>query len=51
MKHILKCQNCGRYTMQEVCPECGSRAVSPKPPRYSPEDKYARYRRMAKSKS
>ncbi|MFH1399510.1 MAG: nucleolar RNA-binding Nop10p family protein [Candidatus Woesearchaeota archaeon] len=49
MKHILKCQLCSEYTMHEKC-ECGGVAVTVKPPKYSPEDKYARLRREAKSK-
>ena len=46
MKHILKCQKCGEFTMKEQC-KCGSPAVTTKPPRYSP-DKYAKYRREAR---
>jgi H/ACA ribonucleoprotein complex subunit 3 len=34
--------------MKEICPKCGEKAIMPKPPKYSPEDKYARYRRIAK---
>ncbi|HIH43317.1 TPA: RNA-protein complex protein Nop10 [Candidatus Woesearchaeota archaeon] len=44
---ILKCTSCGKYTMKELC-GCGSKAVSPKPPKYSPEDKYGDYRRKVK---
>ena len=44
---ILKCTGCGKYTMKESC-SCGSKAVSPKPPKYSPEDKYGEYRRKVK---
>jgi H/ACA ribonucleoprotein complex subunit 3 len=47
MKHILKCTGCGKYTMKEQC-SCGGKAVTPKPPKYSPDDKYADYRRQAK---
>ena len=47
MKHILKCAKCGTYTMNEKC-KCGGKAVSVKPPKYSPEDKYGGYRRTAK---
>lgn len=50
MKHILKCEKCGSYTMKEQC-GCGEKAVSPKPAKYSPEDKYASYRRQAKKKA
>lgn len=47
MKHIFRCQECGTYTLKEEC-QCGGKAVTPKPPKYSPEDKYAGYRRKAK---
>ncbi|MBW2989420.1 RNA-protein complex protein Nop10 [Candidatus Woesearchaeota archaeon] len=51
MKHILKCGDCGAYTLKEVCPKCGRAAVTPIPPKYSPSDKYGAYRRKAKSGS
>lgn len=47
MKHILKCGKCGAYTLKEKC-SCGGKAVTSKPAKYSPEDKYASYRRTAK---
>ncbi|MDD5086699.1 MAG: nucleolar RNA-binding Nop10p family protein [Candidatus Nanoarchaeia archaeon] len=47
MKHILKCLSCGKYTLNEKC-SCGGNAVTPKPAKYNPDDKYARYRREAK---
>lgn len=47
MEHILKCIKCGRYTMEKRC-SCSGNCVEAKPPKYSPEDKYARYRREAK---
>jgi len=49
MHHILKCQQCGKYTMKEEC-SCGGKAVSPRPPKFSPDDKYAEYRRKVKMK-
>ena len=48
MKHILKCTHCGSYGLQELC-NCGHSRIEPKPPRYSPEDKYGAYRRKAKA--
>lgn len=33
--------------MEDRC-TCGSAAISPKPPKYSPDDKYAKYRRKVK---
>ncbi|MFH1510768.1 MAG: nucleolar RNA-binding Nop10p family protein [Candidatus Woesearchaeota archaeon] len=47
--HILKCPGCGKYTMKEKC-DCGGVPVPPKPPKWSPDDKYASYRRQAKRK-
>lgn len=45
---MRKCLNCGRYTLKEVCPVCGSRTICPHPPRFSPEDRYVSYRVAAK---
>jgi len=46
VKHILKCQQCGRYTIKATC-NCGGEAITTKPPRYSP-GKFAKYRKEAK---
>tara|TARA_Y100000310_G_C20608910_1_gene776975 strand:- start:880 stop:1050 length:171 start_codon:yes stop_codon:yes gene_type:complete len=48
MKHILKCSKCGKYTLKDKC--CGVKTLSPKPPKFSPEDKYGAYRREEKKK-
>lgn len=48
MRNILKCQNCGKYTMKDVC-ACGGKALTPKPAKFSIEDKYGSYRRKAKA--
>ncbi|MFH1072888.1 MAG: RNA-protein complex protein Nop10 [Nanoarchaeota archaeon] len=47
---ILKCPSCKSYSLLEAC-SCGGKRVSPKPAKYSPEDKYGKYRRMAKAES
>ena len=47
MKHILRCQNCNEYTLKEKC-SCGGNAVTIRPAKFSPTDKYAEYRRKAK---
>ncbi len=47
MFHILKCNSCGSYTLKERC-RCGGKAVTVRPPKYSPEDPYGNYRRRAK---
>lgn len=41
---MLKCSDCGRYTLSVKCPYCGGKTVTVHPARYSPDDKYARYR-------
>ncbi|EHP89692.1 RNA-protein complex protein Nop10 [Methanotorris formicicus] len=45
---IRKCLKCGRYTLKEFCPNCGEKTIIPKPPKFSPEDRYGKYRRMLK---
>jgi len=34
--------------MKEECPKCGEKTRIAHPPKFSPEDKYAKYRRRAK---
>jgi len=48
---IKRCDSCGVYTLKDTCPKCGAAAKSPHPPKFSPEDKYGKYRRVAKAKS
>ncbi|MCD6369520.1 MAG: RNA-protein complex protein Nop10 [Thermoproteales archaeon] len=50
MTRIRKCKKCGRYTLQESCPACGSPTINPAPPRFSPQDKHGAYRRVYKKK-
>jgi len=43
---LRKCVKCGEYTLsQESCPVCGGEVRIPHPAKFSPEDKYAKYRR------
>lgn len=45
MRFLLKkCPNCGTYTLKNTCPNCGSQTKVAHPGRFSPEDKYVRYR-------
>lgn len=46
MTTLLKCQKCSSYTLKKE--HCGARTETPAPPKYSPVDKYGKYRRMAK---
>ena len=47
-KHILICPKCKSYTMKDKCPKCNMETISPKPAKFSPDDKYGDYRRKAK---
>lgn len=49
MVELRKCAKCSVYMISQTCWNCASKkTVSPRPPKYSVEDKYAKYRRMAK---
>jgi H/ACA ribonucleoprotein complex subunit 3 len=51
VKHILKCPKCSQYTLKETCPKCKSKTIPPKPPKFSPQDKYGAYRREEKKET
>ncbi|MGA8844921.1 MAG: RNA-protein complex protein Nop10 [Nitrososphaeraceae archaeon] len=45
MKHQLKkCNSCKTYTISELCNNCKKETIDPHPPKFSPYDKYIRYR-------
>ena len=48
MMKIFKCSKCGKFTLEET--HCGTKTENPKPARYSPIDKYAKYRRMGRGR-
>jgi len=43
---IRYCPTDKKYTLSDICVHCGKPTHSPHPARYSPEDKYGKYRRM-----
>jgi H/ACA ribonucleoprotein complex subunit 3 len=45
---LLQCAACKAYTLAAECPRCGGKPIKPGPAKYSPEDHYGRYRRLAK---
>jgi len=51
MEKIKKCLSCDEYMLQDFCKKCGGKTVNPKPPRYSPEDRFGEYRRRQKEYS
>jgi len=45
MKWLMrKCTQCSRYTLKNTCPDCGGSTTIPHPAKFSPDDKYAKYR-------
>ncbi len=48
MHKIFKCWGCDRYTIKEKCPICGKKTKSTRPPKFSLEDKFGKYRRILK---
>jgi H/ACA ribonucleoprotein complex subunit 3 len=46
---LRKCEKCGRYTLnKDGCPYCGGNVRIPHPPKFSPADKYLKYRMAMK---
>ncbi|NIQ04990.1 MAG: RNA-protein complex protein Nop10 [Candidatus Korarchaeota archaeon] len=42
---LRKCKECGEYTLRkDRCPHCGGEIHIPHPAKFSPDDKYLRYR-------
>ena len=41
---LRRCPGCRRYTMGRQCPGCGGDTRPAHPARFSPDDRYARYR-------
>jgi H/ACA ribonucleoprotein complex subunit 3 len=48
---IKKCRSCDLYTLKENCPICGAPTHQTKPARFSPEDRYGRYRRALRQEA
>ncbi|MEE9585921.1 MAG: RNA-protein complex protein Nop10 [Nitrososphaerales archaeon] len=45
MKPLMrKCKACNAYTFETVCPKCNGETTTHHPPKFSPDDRYARYR-------
>ena len=41
---LRKCVKCNKYTLKIKCVECNDNTVSVHPAKFSPDDKYIRYR-------
>lgn len=45
MKYLLRfCNKCNRYTLKMNCPICNDKTMLAHPAKFSPDDKYIRYR-------
>jgi H/ACA ribonucleoprotein complex subunit 3 len=45
---MFKCPDCGGYTLETRCRACDIATINPLPARYSPQDRYGKYRRAMK---
>jgi len=46
---LRKCVKCGNYTLKkDACPYCGGNVRIPHPAKFSPDDKYLKYRMAMK---
>lgn len=48
MSSLLYCKNCKEYTLSATCKKCSKKTISKNPPRFSPQDRYGKYRRKLK---
>jgi len=51
VNHIRVCPKCGRYCLDEICSYCDVETILPKPPKFSIEDHYGKYRREIKKQT
>jgi H/ACA ribonucleoprotein complex subunit 3 len=48
---LRKCVKCGKYTLRtDSCPYCGGNVRVPHPAKFSPDDKYLKYRMLMRKK-
>ena len=41
---MRKCTKCNQYTLKEKCIKCNEETISAHPAKFSPDDKYMKYR-------
>ena len=47
---MRRCTECEKYTFnKDKCPHCGGKVSIPHPAKFSPDDKYAKYKGMMRS--
>ena len=47
---LRRCPICGKYTMKTECSSCKEDTISAHPAKFSPDDKYVRYRLVERYK-
>jgi len=47
---LKKCSKCKKYTLKDICKECNEKTHGVHPAKFSPDDKYLRYRIAEKNK-
>lgn len=46
---LRRCEKCRSYTLKkDACPYCRGKTRVPHPPKFSPDDKYLKYRMLLK---
>jgi H/ACA ribonucleoprotein complex subunit 3 len=49
---LRKCEKCGKYTLEtNECPYCTGKVRTPHPAKFSPDDKYLKYRMAMKKET
>ena len=41
---LRKCVSCNHYTLKDKCPKCNEKTKTAHPAKFSPDDKYMKYR-------
>jgi H/ACA ribonucleoprotein complex subunit 3 len=50
MTDLFYCKKCKIYTLNKICKNCNQNTILKNPPRFSPQDRYGKYRRELKRK-
>jgi len=48
MSELYFCASCKTYTLELICSKCKQKTINNRPPRFSPQDPYGKYRRELK---
>ncbi|HIH96263.1 MAG TPA: RNA-protein complex protein Nop10 [Thermoplasmata archaeon] len=51
MRQLKRCPKCREYTLKVTCPKCKVRTEQAAPPKFSPEDRWGKYRRKLEQMS